>query len=69
MTAGSQIPRVVVTGLGVLSPIGIGKDPFWQNLLDGTSGVDFLKSFPSENLPSQAGCGNHRLRSADLRLP
>ncbi|MGD9853483.1 MAG: beta-ketoacyl synthase [Planctomycetaceae bacterium] len=51
--AGSQLPRVVVTGLGVISPIGIGKHPFWRNLLAGRSGVDFLKSFSSKNLPSK----------------
>jgi 3-oxoacyl-[acyl-carrier-protein] synthase II len=32
--------RVVITGLGVVSPIGIGKDAFWQNLIAGKSGVD-----------------------------
>jgi len=31
--------RVVITGLGVISPVGIGKDLFWQNLLNGTSGA------------------------------
>ncbi len=53
MMAGSQNPRVVVTGVGVVSPVGIGKDKFWRNLLEGRSGVDFLKAFPSENLPSR----------------
>ncbi|MCA9076010.1 MAG: beta-ketoacyl-[acyl-carrier-protein] synthase family protein [Planctomycetaceae bacterium] len=51
--AGSQNPRVVITGVGVVSPVGIGKERFWNNLLHGHSGVDFLKSFPSENLPSK----------------
>ena len=31
--------RVVITGLGVISPVGIGKEAFWQNLLGGVSGV------------------------------
>lgn len=31
--------RVVVTGIGVLSSVGIGKDDFWKNLLDGKSGI------------------------------
>lgn len=30
--------RVVITGLGVVSPIGIGVDPFWKALVIGTSG-------------------------------
>ncbi len=31
--------RVVVTGIGVLSSVGIGKDTFWPNLLNGKSGI------------------------------
>lgn len=30
--------RVVISGLGVVSPVGIGKETFWQNLLNGVSG-------------------------------
>lgn len=37
--------RVVITGLGVVAPNGIGKEPFWEANLDGRSGVDFLSSF------------------------
>jgi 3-oxoacyl-(acyl-carrier-protein) synthase len=29
--------RVVITGLGVVAPNGIGKEPFWQNLIAGKS--------------------------------
>src|SRR3989344_3002503 len=32
--------RVVVTGLGVVTSIGIGKDDFWSNLIQGKSGID-----------------------------
>jgi 3-oxoacyl-[acyl-carrier-protein] synthase II len=31
--------RVVITGLGPVSPVGIGKDPYWESLLMGRSGV------------------------------
>jgi 3-oxoacyl-(acyl-carrier-protein) synthase len=34
--------RVVITGLGVISPIGVGKEAFWQNLLAGISGARSL---------------------------
>jgi len=37
--------RVVVTGIGVVSPIGIGVKEFWENLVKGVSGVDRIKSF------------------------
>ena len=53
--AGSQSVRVVVTGIGVVSPIGIGKDAFWRNLHDGRSGVDYLRTVPSASLPSPYG--------------
>src|SRR5439155_236977 len=32
--------RVVVTGIGVVSPVGIGLEPFWKNIVAGVSGVD-----------------------------
>ena len=31
--------RVVITGLGIISPVGVGKEEFWRNLLDGVSGA------------------------------
>ncbi|RLJ70388.1 3-oxoacyl-[acyl-carrier-protein] synthase II [Hydrogenivirga caldilitoris] len=41
--------RVVVTGLGAVTPIGTGVDKFWTNLVKGVSGIDHIKSFdPAE---------------------
>jgi 3-oxoacyl-[acyl-carrier-protein] synthase II len=37
--------RVVVTGVGVVSPIGIGVDHFWRALVSGTSGVGRIATF------------------------
>ncbi len=37
--------RVVITGLGVVTPIGIGKTEFWQNALAGTSGIGEIEAF------------------------
>ena len=34
--------RVVVTGMGAVTPVGIGVENFWQGLLSGKSGVDTL---------------------------
>ena len=42
--------RVVVTGLGVISPVGNDVDTFWKNLLDGVCGIDFITDFPTEEL-------------------
>jgi len=37
--------RVVITGLGPVSPNGIGKDKFWNSLTTGTSGIDTIQRF------------------------
>lgn len=51
---GSYSPRrIVITGVGVVSPVGIGKTAFWDNLTKGRSGIGRLKSIPSDHLPSQ----------------
>lgn len=43
--------RVVVTGLGVISPIGNDVQTYWNNLLDGVCGIDYIKSIPTDDLP------------------
>ena len=47
----SEIRRVVVTGAGVVSPIGNNVETFWKNLLDGVCGIDFITQFPTDDLP------------------
>ncbi|GBG54918.1 3-oxoacyl-[acyl-carrier-protein] synthase 2 [Sporomusaceae bacterium FL31] len=37
--------RVVVTGIGAITPVGIGKDEFWQSLLAGKSGIGPITRF------------------------
>lgn len=46
--------RTVITGLGVVSPVGIGKGPFWSSLQQNRSGIDYL-SIPYNGLPSSFG--------------
>ena len=43
--------RVVITGLGVVAPNGIGKDAFWQNLIAGKSAVDWITAFDPTPFP------------------
>jgi 3-oxoacyl-[acyl-carrier-protein] synthase II len=52
MMARSEAERIVVTGIGVVSPIGIGRSAFWRNLVEGRSGVGLLTAFSGETLPS-----------------
>ena len=53
MMAAYTAPRIVITGVGVVSPVGIGKTAFWENLSAGKSGIDFLRAFPNMDLPSK----------------
>ena len=43
--------RVVVTGTGVISPIGNNVQTYWNNLLEGMCGIDFINSIPTDDLP------------------
>ena len=43
--------RVVVTGTGVISPVGNSVESFWKNLVDGYCGIDVITSFPTDDLP------------------
>lgn len=47
--------RVVVTGIGVVSPIGIGIDQFRNSLKTGRSGIKKISSFPSTDFSCQVG--------------
>lgn len=47
--------RVVVTGLGVISSIGIGKDEFWKNLIDGKSGISEVTTFDTSKYDNHRG--------------
>lgn len=40
---------IVVTGLGIVTSIGIGKDAFWANLIKGKSGISKVESFDTSN--------------------
>jgi 3-oxoacyl-[acyl-carrier-protein] synthase II len=42
--------RVVVTGLGVVSSVGIGKDEFWNSIINGKSGISKITSFNTKEL-------------------
>ncbi len=48
-----ELKRVAITGLGVVSPIGTGKDRFWNMLLEGRSGVDRISRFDAGAFDTQ----------------
>jgi len=41
----TQPQRVVITGFGCVTPVGIGREAFWQSLKTGRSGVSRIESF------------------------
>jgi 3-oxoacyl-[acyl-carrier-protein] synthase II len=45
--------RVVVTGIGLVTPLGIGNEPNWQSVLAGKSGIGPITRFDAKDLPSR----------------
>jgi 3-oxoacyl-[acyl-carrier-protein] synthase II len=45
--------RVVITGMGVVSPVGVGVDAFWTGLTNGTSGIGPITRFDASTFPSR----------------
>ena len=43
--------RVVVTGIGPVTPVGTGVDDFWEGLVTGRNGVRAITAFPTDDLP------------------
>lgn len=48
--------RVVVTGVGLVTPIGWGAEDFWSSLLCGRSGISEISSFDTSALKTKLGC-------------
>ena len=47
--------RVVITGIGVITPLGSEKEEFWRNLIAGKSGIDYITHFDTKDFPSKIG--------------
>ena len=45
--------RVVVTGMGIACPLGVGVEHVWQRLIGGESGISAIQSFDTANLPAK----------------
>ncbi len=56
MTNMSDKPRVVVTGMGLVTPLGIGVAPSWASVLAGRSGAGRLTRFDPSEFHVQIGC-------------
>lgn len=47
--------EIVITGLGVVSPIGVGQQAFWASMLEGRSGVGPIEQFDARGVPIPFG--------------
>ncbi len=45
--------RVVITGMGAITPIGTGKDEFWKGLMEGRNGIDKITRFDASEYHAQ----------------
>lgn len=51
-----ELKRVVVTGLGALTPLGNNVNDFWDNLSKGTSGANMITRFDASNFKTKFAC-------------
>jgi 3-oxoacyl-[acyl-carrier-protein] synthase II len=61
--------KVVITGLGVVSPVGIGAAEAWKNLLAGVSGVGPITKFDASALPTRIAAEVKGFKATDWMPP
>lgn len=54
--ANYNFPRVVVTGLGAVTPIGNTVQEFWDNMMQGKSGADYITRFDTTDFVTKFAC-------------
>ena len=60
--------RVVVTGMGVISPVGNNVEEFWKNLVNGVCGIGLITEFPTEDLPAKVAGEVKNFNPADYGI-
>jgi len=60
-----EMRRVVVTGIGMVTPLGCGADVTWQRLLTGESGARRIETFDVSDLPAKIACTVPRGNGSD----
>ncbi len=61
-----ELRRVVVTGLGALTPIGNTKDEYWEGLLNGKSGAAPITYFDTEKFKTKFACELKNFNATDF---
>ena len=58
--------RVVISGIGVVSPFGIGREKFWESVSQGKSGAKVISAFETEGLPCRVAASVPPVTVEDL---
>jgi len=58
--------EIVVTGIGTLTPIGLNKEDFWNNLIKGVSGAASIGAFTPEGFSTTIACELKDFKASDL---
>lgn len=61
--------KIVITGMGIISACGIGKDAFWRNCLEGRSGIAPIQSFDTSAYRSHLGAEARNFNPKDFMPP
>ncbi|MCH4552290.1 MULTISPECIES: beta-ketoacyl-ACP synthase II [Aestuariibaculum] len=61
-----ELKRVVVTGLGALTPIGNTKDEYWEGLISGKSGAAPITYFDTEKFKTKFACELKNFKATDF---
>ncbi len=56
MTGNMELKRVVVTGMGALTPLGNSIDDYWNGLINGVSGADMITQFNASKFRTRFAC-------------
>lgn len=61
--------RIVITGMGMVSPLGLDVETSWRNILEGKSGVRTIDMFDASNLPVRISASVREFNAADYMPP
>ncbi|MGZ5191873.1 MAG: beta-ketoacyl synthase N-terminal-like domain-containing protein, partial [Flavisolibacter sp.] len=61
-----QLKRVVVTGIGALTPLGNNLEDFWNNLVNGVSGANMITQFDASKFKTRFACELKNFEATDF---
>ena len=60
--------RVVITGMGAITPVGNSVAEFWKNIVDGVCGIGLITEFPTDDLPAKVAGEVKNFNPADFGI-